>query len=231
MQAVLDGRRTAHGREWVVVRFQKASQGSGREFIGEGQVDRVLFDPEIDVSNVEQQVGKEIKLRLGLARAFLSDAVALHRHVLRQRADCALVGTVHRIKEELSRTKLRARGYNGEVVDGTLQDVLRVSNLLPVTESSRGKIFPASREQRTLSDYDPALAVFNTASAYVNQSPSVRGAHHAVVLTPTEPNYDMAVAALNGAFLNKLKEIGGDDWTVPVGVAAMAFHRRPAESR
>ena len=231
VQAVLDGRRMAHGKEWVVVRFQKASQGSGRELIGEGQVDRVLFDPEIDVSNVEQQVGKEIKLRLGLASAFLSDAAALHRHVLRQRADCAFVGTVNRVKEELLSIKLRARTYNGEVVDGTLQDVLRVSNLLPVTESSRGKIFPASGEQRILADYDPALAVFNTASAYVNRSPGVRAAHHAVVLTPTEPNYEMAVAALNDAFLSRLKELSGGDWAVPTGVPAMAFHRRPAESR
>ena len=228
VRSIFDGIKVDYGREWAIIRFQPESKGSGRELIDEAQVDRVLFDRELRVSQVERQLGRETSVDLGLARAFFSDDAVLHRHFFRLSADCALIGRVNRLTEEIL-SELRAYTYGGKVVDGTLQDILRVSRFLPSMESSRGKIFKENGEHRDIKKYSPSLAVFCTASAYINVSPSVPAAHHAALLTSTERHFSDAMDVLNHSFLNKLKEISGDGWTVPNGVPAMAFRRRNAE--
>lgn len=230
VRSVFDGIKVDYGREWAIIRFQRESKGSGRELIDEAQVDRVLFARESRVSQVERQLGRETSVDLGLARAFLSDDAVLRRHFFRLSADCALIGRVNRLTGEIL-SELRAYAYGGKVIDGTLQDVLRVSRFLPAMESSRGKIFKENGEHRALKRYSPSLAVFCTASAYINVSPSVPAAHHAALLTPTERHFNDALDALNHGFLSKLKEISSDGWRVPNGVLAMAFRRRNPEKR
>ena len=231
VRAVFQGVKTFAGDRWAVIQFEKKTKGAGREFINEPKVYRVIFVSGLDAKATDDVIGRTANVQLGLAAGFIADDFGLRELVLRSAQECALVGIVKTISRELCDTKFRACNGEGHQAKGTLQDIVRATNLMRVGEFSRSSLFSIRAEASETSLCSPSLAIFCGSSAYLNQVAKFPAAHHAALLSPTEHNFDAAVAALNDAFLRKSGEIPHDSWTVPKGVVAMGFQRRPVASQ
>ena len=227
VHAVFRGVQTVAGEPWAVIRFQSEAKGAGREFINEEKVNRVIFVAGLDVEATDDAVGRTANVRLGLAEGFIADEFGLRELILRSVQECALVGIVKTVSGELCDAKFRACYGTGSYANGTLQDIVRAADLMRVDEFSRSSLFSIRAGANETVQCKPSLVVFCGSSAYLNQATRFPAAHHAVLVSPTERNFDAAVAALNDAFLRRRSELSDDSWTVPEGVVAMGFHRSP----
>lgn len=231
VHAVFQGVESVAGEPWAVIRFQEETRGAGREFINEAKVYRVIFVPGLDADATDDVIGRSANIRLGLAESFVVDDFGLRELILRSAQECALVGIVKAVSGELCDARFHACHGEGSHASGTLQDIVRAANLMRVDEYSRSSLFSIRAGASETAQCRPGLAIFCGSSAYLNQAARFPAAHHAALLSPTEHNFDAAVAALNDAYLRKLGEISDDSWTVPEGVVAMGFRRHPAASQ
>ena len=131
------------------------------------------------------------------------------------------------MRREVSRMS-RGRAFTQA---GRFRDIVRAANFMRADEFSRSNLFSIRAGASEAAQCRPGLAIFCGSSAYLNQAARFPAAHHAALLSPTEHNFDAAVASLNDAYLRKLGEIPDDSWTVPEGVVAMGFQRHPAASQ
>ena len=176
-------------------------------------------------------IGRTANVGLGLAEGLIADDFACRELIFRSASECALVGVVKTLSEELCEANLGVRNGDGSATVGTLQDIVRAANLMPADEHFRTKLFTVKAEAQETARWNPALAIFRGSSAYLNQATRFPAAHHVVLLSPTEDNFESAVLALNEAFLRKVGDIPDRGWTVPEGAVAMGFQRRPAAAR
>ena len=214
------------GEPWAVIRFERKLKGAGSEYINKTNAHRVIFVTGLQEEATEQEIGKTARVRLDLAEAFVASDLALRELLLRSVPECALIGVVKRLSEELCSAKFRAHNRNGSFKTGVLQNVVRAYNFLGADEVYRTKLFPVKAKAEQTSQWNPRLAVFRGSKAYIRQATRFPVAHHAVLLSPTDHDFDAAVQALNEAFLYKRDEIRANDWVVPKGASAMGFQRR-----
>ena len=214
------------GEQWAVIRFEKTSKGAGREFINEANAHRVSFSGGLGAEAKEDVIGRTANVRLGLAEGFIVGDFAVRDLILRSVSECALIGVVKTLSDELCETTFGACNRDGSKVCGTLQDIVRADNLMRSDEFCRSKLFAVKAKAEETAQWSPGLAVFCGSSAYLSQAVRFPDAHHVALISPTERNYDAAVNALNEAFLRKLGEIPGHSWATPEGAVAMGFQRR-----
>ena len=226
VHAVFQGVEEVSGEPWAVIRFQQASKGAGREFINEAKAHRVIFVNGLNAEIKEDEIGRIANVRMGLAECFIADDFASRELIFRSAAECALIGVVKRLSRELCDTKFGARRMDGSVTVGTLQDIVRAADFMRADECFRTKLFAVKARPWETARWNPSLAIFCGASAYLNQAARFPAAHHVALLSPTERNFEAAVLAINEAFLRKLGEIPDDGWAVPEGAVAMGFQRR-----
>ena len=224
--AVFERVEMVHGQRWAVIRYQGESKGALSQYINENNVDSVFFTIGINDKTTEARIGSRVNVRLGLARAFVPNTLVLRQLILRSSADCALIGVIQTLSRELSKAEISARVYDDMLAVGTLQDIVRVRALIQPEEASRTELFTAKSKAQNISQYNPALAIYCGSTAYVTQAERIPKAHHVALLNPVERNFDVGVAALNNAFLNKLSEKIDIDWPIPKGAVAMIFQRR-----
>ncbi len=231
VHAVFQGVREEHGEPWAVIRHQKRTKGSGKDLIKEASVHRVIFVAGLNAEATEEAIGRIANVRLGLAAGFVADDFAVRELIFRSPPECALIGVVKTLTGELCDAKIGARNGDGSATIGTLQDIVRAANLMRADEHFRTKLFTVNAKARESAQWNPALAIFRGSSAYLNQAARFPAAHHVVLLSPTEGNFESAVLALNEAFLRKVGDIPDRGWTVPEGAVAMGFQRRPEAAR
>ncbi len=231
VQAVFERVERVGGESWAVIRFQKTSKGRGSEYINEAQADRVVFASGLNAEAKKSVVGRAVNVRPGLATAFIASEAALRELFLRSARECALIGVVKRLSEELCGVGIQARNRNGWAVNGVLQNIVRSADLARAHEVWRVKLFSVQAKPEETAQWTPRLAVFRGSSAYVRQVERFPAAHHVALLSPTERDFDAAVNALNEAFLNRRNEIPHERWAAPEGAAAMGFERRPSQVR
>ena len=226
VHAVFEGVREERGEPWAVIRHQKKTKGSGKDFIREASVHRVIFFAGLDAEATEDAIGRIANVRLGLAAGFVADDFAVRELIFRSPPECALIGIVKTLIGELCDAKIGARNEVGSATIGTLQDVVRAANLMRADEHFRTKLFTVKAEARETAQWNPALAIFRGSSAYLNQAARFAAAHHVVLLSPADGKFEDAVLALNEAFLRKAGDLPNHGWTVPEGAVAMGFQRR-----
>ncbi len=219
------------GEPWAVVRFEKTSKGAGREFINEAKAHRVSFSAGLEAEAKEDVIGRTANVRLGLAEGFIAGDFAVRDLILRSVSECALIGVVKTLFDELCDVKFGACNQDGSTVFGTLQDIVRAGNLMRSNECSRSMLFAVKAKAKETAQWSPSLAIFCGSSAYLSQAVRFPEAHHTALLSPTERSYDSAVNALNEAFLRKLGELPEHNWAAPEGAVAMGFQRRPSAAR
>ena len=215
-----------HGGSWAAIRYQQESKGNSRQFINEAIVHRVVFLPGPHANPVEDMVGRTTNVQPGLAKGFVADDFCLRDIILRSVPECALIGVAKTLSEELCGTEFIARSNANSDVTGRLQDIVRAANFMRADECFRTKLFSIKSASPEINEWSPPLAVFCGSSAYLNHAGLFPAAHQAALLSPTEYDFDAAVAALNEAYLRKGGEAPDIGWPVPERVAAMAFQRR-----
>ena len=231
VHAVFLGVETISCEPWAVIRFQNASKGAGREFINEAKAHRVTIVASRNAEATEGVIGRTASARMGLAEGFFPDRFGFRELIFRSVPDCALIGVLKTLSFELCNAKFGAHNRNGSAGLGTLQDIVRAANFMRTDECSCTKLFSIKAATKETAEWSPALAIFCGSSAYLNHAARFPAAHHAALLSPTEPKFDAAVAALNEAYLRKFGEVPDHGWTVPEGVVAMGFQRRLVESQ
>lgn len=231
VRAAFHGVKEDHGEPWALIRFQQASKGACRQYINEANVHRVIFVTGLDAEATENMIGRAADVRLGLAEGFIADGFACRELIFRSASECALVGVVKTLTEELREANLGASNGDGSTTVGTLQDIVRAANLMPADEHFRTKLFTIMAGAQETAQWNPALAIFRGSSAYLKQASRFPAAHHVALLSPTESNFEAAVLGLNEAFLRKHSDIPGLGWAVPEGASAMGFQRRRAAAR
>jgi hypothetical protein len=231
VHAVFDRVETLHNENWAVIRFQTESKGSGREFINEKNVHKVIFSTAVDLDEVESTIGRGINTRFGLARVFIHDEMALANLILRSSSDCALVGILKTLSDELCGRAIIGNGADGSPVKGTFQDIVRASLFLGAGDAAHSKLVTTRAKASNKTLLAPKLTIFCGASAYINQAREFQKSHHVVLLSRTERNFADAVAVLNEAFLHKHSEMPSKGWNLPHGLEAMGFLRRPVNFR
>ena len=231
VRAVFERVERVGGEPWAVIRFQTTSKGRGSEYINEAQAERVVFATGLNAEAMEGAVGKPVNVRLGLAEAFIASQSALRELFLRSAHECALIGVVKRLSDELCGVGFQARRRNGSTINGVLQNIVRSADLARAHEVWRAKLFSVRAKPEETAQWTPRLAVFRGSSAYVRQAERFPAAHHVALLSPTERDFDAAVNALNQGFLNRRNEISHERWAAPEGAAAMGFERRSPQVR
>ena len=219
------------GENWAVIRIQKKLAGGGSEYINESKVDGVVFTAGREAEATERAIGKPVNLRLGLAEAFVASQFALRELVLRSGRDCALVGVVKRLSEELGAVELHAHNRKGPNASGVLQNIVRSVNLKRAGEVHRTKLFSVQAKSEEIARWTPRLAIFCGSSAYLRQAERFPAAHHVALLCPNERDFDAAVNVINQAFFARCDEMSLRDCTVSDGVAAMGFRRHVPQAR
>ena len=223
VRAAFHGVKEAHGEPWALIRYQQASKGACRQFINEANVHRVIFVAGLGTEATENMIGKTVNVRLGLAEGFIADDFACRELIFRSASECALVGVVKRLSEELCEANLAVPNGDGSAAVGTLQDLVRAANLMPADEHFRSKLFTIKAGAKETARWNPALAIFCGSSAYLNQASRFPAAHHVALLSPTESNFEAAVHALNESFLRKLGDIPDRGWAVRRVLRRWAF--------
>ena len=219
------------GEPWAVIRFERTTKGAGSDFINKAQAHRVIFVVGLKEEATEKEIGKVAKVRLDLAEAFVASDLALRELLLRSVPECALIGVVKKLSGELCLAKFRAHSRNGSSKTGALQNVVRAANLVGAHDVHQTRLFSLRAKSEQTRQWNPRLAVFCGSSAYLYQAAHFPSAHHAVLLSPTDYNFDAAVHALNEAYFRKSAEISSDEWTVPKGATAMGFRRYSPAAR
>ena len=217
---------TMDGEPWAAIRYEQESKGNSRQFINKTMAHRVVFVAGPHTGAVENVVGRTANVQPGLAEGFVADGLCLRDVILRSVPECALIGVVKTLSDELCDTEFVARNGVGSGAIGRLQDIVRAANFMRADECFHTRLFPINAASSQIEKWGPPLVIFCGSSAYLNQAGSFPAAHHVALLSPTEHNFDAAVAALNEAFLRKVGEIPDINWPVPERVPAMAFQRR-----
>lgn len=231
VHAVFDRVETMHGEQWAVIRCQIESKGAGKEFINKKNVHRVIFSAAVDSHAPDNTIGKGVNSRFGLARAFIHDDMALADLILQSSSDCALVGILKTLSDELCHRVIFGSGADGAPVQGTFQDIVRASLFLGAEDAAHSKLMTTRAKGSDEALLASKLTIFCGASAYINQATKFQKSHHVVLLSRTERNFADAVAVLNEAFLHKHSEMPSKGWKLPQGLDAMGFLRRPVKSR
>ncbi len=142
------------------------------------------------------------------------------------RLDCALLGTMSLLREEARETTFGAKSPNGDLVEGTLQDVLRVREFAGANQNYRSQVFSVTNRKLpgTAGGLRPAVAVFDGAAGFLKWREDLRKSDWIVLLDRTERYFDDAVAVLHEEYINRVDGDGLEaPGHVPPGVELISF--------
>lgn len=154
--------------------------------------------------------GKSFDVGSAFLRACAADLNAVD-YCLQSRLECLFIGNKDRLTQELTETSFAIRSENFS--RGTLQDILRVQELLPEGEGYRARILSDRGKQISKTKETPKLVLFDGAAGFLKWRDLWRDAHWLVVLDKAQGGFDEAVAALNREYRDNHLE--GDPPSLP----------------
>lgn len=139
------------------------------------------------------------------------------------RLDCVIVAHERELVSEVRETNF-AIASDHELVEGNLQDLLRVKRFGREGDSHRSDVIATNWQVRPARHKDPPVVVFDGANEFLRWGEEWPNAHYIILLDRRESRFDDAVAVLNSQFIKnradtKLVRIP----PVPASVECMLF--------
>ncbi len=146
-------------------------------------------------------MSRRIRAHLGLLGTILQPAGASD-FVRRSRLECAIIGSEVELREEIRDVVFAVMSADKKrpnvLVEGHLQDVLRIKSLVRDGEGYRSDLFPASRAaNREAREQMPAVVVFDGANAFLKWNDVWPDANWVVILDRTDRRFSEAASEVN----------------------------------
>lgn len=221
------------GEKYAKIKYQNATKSKGGEarvLIGLRDVNKVTFASGGDADQPPaRKIGTVVRSHTGLAAGFVGDPEALPHLFLRSEADCVIVGVVKAISDELDVADFDALARaESPQASGKLQDIVRAAELSSAGDAVQTQLLSIHGEAE-VSSKSPHVVIFRGSSAYVRKGESFPASHHIVLVSSTEPEFDVAVSSLNAAYVDRADECPDPDAAGALGNSAMAFTRVASE--
>lgn len=188
----------------------KKNSGHRIDWLPPQQATRVQPSSKVIAQLPRSPKGKSFDVGSAFLRACAADLNAVG-YCLQSRLECLFIGNKDMLTQELTETPFAVRSENFS--RGTLQDILRVQELLPEGEGYRARILSDRGKQVSKTKETPKLVLFDGAAGFLKWRDLWRDAHWLVVLDKAQNGFDEAVAALNREYRDNHLE--GDPPSLP----------------
>jgi len=189
------------GRHAIRVQTQKRH---GRAYlVTEDNSHQVYSETATDWELPKQQPGRNIQWKPRFLEAVLGNRY--QELVSRSNIEVVIIGRLATLSQELTDT-LFVTGGSSVTEAATLQEILRVKRLLPVSQPYRSEIYSSMREEDGYQSVaePPKLAIFDGAQGFLKSRHHWRATNWLVLLDRTEPQFEVAVIEANSEYVRRL---------------------------
>lgn len=120
--------------------------------------------------------------------------------------DCLIIGQVNRFKQEIDETLFAVKPKKQKLVEGHLQDILRVRRFSGSSSNYRSDIYAARSELENL--VSPKFVIFDDANGYLKWRDTWHQSHWIVLLDRTSARFEDATSQFNQEFFKYRYEEG-----------------------
>lgn len=159
---------------------------------------------QVEVANTtfnnlpQHQSGKTIQVdNPDFIRAFLQ-VDEINDFISKSGLDCVIIGQVSRFKQEINETLFAFKSKNKKLVEGYLQDILRVRRFSGSSSNYRSDIYAARSELENQAS--PKFVVFDGANGYLKWRDTWDQSHWVVLLDRTSARFEDATSQFNQEF-------------------------------
>jgi hypothetical protein len=141
------------------------------------------------------------------------------------RLECVIVGSESTLREEIARTTIGFLSA-GAVVEGAVQELLRVRHFVTDDGPYRSDVFATTGERQDAARAaTPDVVVFDGAMSFLRWGALWPAASRIIVLDRTDRRLTDATAEVDRIFLQRGARVDDGSPAVPAGVDALAFER------
>lgn len=159
--------------------------------------------------------GRLVQANAGLVATVL-DEEAIADFLACSRLDCLIVGIENKLRDEIQETPFAALVRENSILEGTLQDLVRVRAFTRDGDSYHSEVV-SPRRVRSIGKHDLVpLVIFDGASSFLELSAAWPEASWIVILDRTEHRFADAVLELDRCFATRRV-----DWSIPADIPKM----------
>jgi hypothetical protein len=198
----------------------KLRSGRCTYIIPPGRALRVEF-PFKELPSISRCSHRKSNINISPFLSNFFNGITVEEIVLQSRLDCVIIGSIGHIEQEINYSQFAVQSSQGEYLEGTLQDIVRVRRFSTDAETYRSDVFYTHNQEYPGSQQEiPEIVIFDGAKSYLKWGTSYSYPHCIVLLTQTEPEFDAAVQIFNENFAkNRLDEVTFESLlNIPKGV-------------
>lgn len=228
--AILLGCQEMHGEMRLEVQIGSPRDGNPKRFIGEQLCHEIKIAEENSHDSIKdlsrRKQGRMVREIGSFIREFLQNEIE-NSFAMDSSADCLLVGRKRNLYAESNETTFGCSSGNPEIINGKLQEVLRVRQFFSSEQPSHCEFISAQARRKTVKRNMPenvSITIFDGANGFLKLRDFCRNSHWIVLLDRTEPNFFSAVEQLNTDFSQRESDLLPDEFpALPNGLEAMFF--------
>ena len=213
-----------YGEPRLRVQIENKSNGGLTDFLRREECQNVAIASTQYMSLPKKQTGRFLVKSNDFLNAFIS--AETQEFVTKTRLECALIGRVNTLQQEITQVPFAYDSSKPEVKRGYLHDILRVRNFLSEGETYRSEVlsFQGNKPPKTTNNLMPNVTIFDGATGFIKWRDDWRNSHWIVLLERTEPRFQEAVTEINNEYGSRVdgKEIHHIP-SVPPGVELVVY--------
>lgn len=149
--------------------------------------------------------GRRIAKRVSFVEALL-DGIDTRDFLTKTRLEALLIGNSQDLVQEIKYTSLASFAENDQLVEGTIQDLLRVRQILPGQAYRTEIVSHQTGQSFDVFGKSNAAIIFDGSPAFLKHRHRFMTQDRIVILDRTSHGFDDAVQAVNDAFINANRE-------------------------
>jgi hypothetical protein len=179
---------------------------------------------ENEISLPGKQSGRQLNPPNEFIQAYLGEDIA-DEYVHSSSFEVLIIGKKTVIKEEVTGNFFACQVPNeNRIIEGNLQEILRIDQFLGENRSYRTQCFSSSTNSyNELNGQTPNLVIFDGAIAYLNQYYNWGNVHQVVLLDRTERQFQEAVDLLNDKYAYRSEKKAKFSISIPTNIEMMIY--------
>jgi len=206
------------------IQVENKSNGGLTDFLRREECHKIAVASTQYINLPKKQTGRFIITNNEFLNAYIG--ADTQDFVTRTRLECALIGRVDSLKQEILQVPFAYDSSKPELKKGYLNNVLRVRNFLSEGEAYRSEVLSSlgNNSPQTINKLIPNVTIFDGATGFIKWRDDWRNSHWIVLLERTESRFQEAVTEINSEYGN---HVDGEEIhnipCVPPGVELVVY--------
>lgn len=185
-----------------------------------------VMPSERAIAELPEQATSKVVRGCGALMSALLPPNLLWNWLASSRLECVIVGSESTLREEIARTTVGFLSVGG-LVEGALQELLRVRRFITDDGPYRSEVFAVTGERHDVARAaTPEIVVFDGAMSFLRWGALWPAAERIIVLDRTERRLSDATTEVDRIFLQRVSTVDDCPPDAPAGVHSLAFQSR-----